>query len=72
MSIAPFVHLRNHTAYSVAEGALTSHTIVDLCKEYNMPAAAITDTNNIFGGAEFSTYLGDDGIQPILLSLIHI
>lgn len=66
MSIAPFVHLRNHTAYSVAEGALTSHTIVDLCKEYNMPAAAITDTNNIFGGAEFSTYLGDDGIQPIL------
>ena len=66
MSIAPFVHLRNHTAYSVAEGALTSDKIRDLCRKYGMPAAAITDTNNIFGGAEFSTHLEEVGVQPIL------
>ncbi len=66
MSIAPFVHLRNHTAYSVAEGALTSDKIRDLCRKYNMPAAGITDTNNIFGGAEFSTHLEEVGVQPIL------
>ena len=66
MSYAPFVHLRNHTAYSVAEGALTSHKIEELCRKYKMPAAGITDTNNIFGGAEFSTYLSAVGVQPIL------
>ncbi|MBR1544777.1 MAG: PHP domain-containing protein, partial [Alphaproteobacteria bacterium] len=66
MTIAPFVHLRNHTAYSVAEGALTSDKIRDLCRKYNMPAAGITDTNNIFGGAEFSTHLEEVGVQPIL------
>ena len=66
MTIAPFVHLRNHTAYSVAEGALTSDKIRDLCRKYGMPAAGITDTNNIFGGAEFSTHLEEVGVQPIL------
>ena len=65
MTVAPFVHLRNHTAYSVAEGALTSDKIRDLCRKYNMPAAGITDTNNIFGGAEFSTHLEEVGVQPI-------
>ena len=66
MAYAPFVHLRNHTAYSLAEGALRIPQIAKLCQEYKMPAVAITDTNNIFGGAEFSKYIPDSGVQPIL------
>ncbi len=72
MGISPFVHLRNHTAYSIAEGALTTSAIAKLCQEYKMPAVAITDTNNIFGGAEFSTIIGNNGIQPILGSQISV
>lgn len=72
MSYAPFVHLRNHTAYSLAEGALRVPQIVKMCQEYNMPAVAITDTNNIFGGAEFSKYVPEGGIQPILGTQISV
>ena len=61
----PFIHLRNHTAYSIAEGALSISSIVEFCKKYEMPAVAITDTNNIFGGVKFSTTMVDKGIQPI-------
>jgi DNA polymerase-3 subunit alpha len=31
-----------------------------------MPAVAITDTNNLFGGMEFSTTLAQAGVQPII------
>ena len=72
MGYAHFVHLRNHTAYSLAEGALKVSNIISLCQKYNMPAVAITDTNNIFGGAEFSEYLAKDGIQPILGTQISV
>lgn len=72
MTYAPFVHLRNHTAYSLAEGALRIPQIASICKEYNMPAVAITDTNNIFGGAEFSKYIPDSGVQPILGTQISV
>ncbi len=72
MSYAPFVHLRNHTAYSLAEGALRIPQLVSLCQEFKMPAVAITDTNNIFGGAEFSKYIAEGGIQPILGTQIAV
>ena len=72
MKYAPFVHLRNHTAYSLAEGALRIPQLANMCKEYNMPAVAITDTNNIFGGAEFSKYVPESGVQPILGTQISV
>lgn len=72
MNYAPFVHLRNHTAYSLAEGALRIPQLANMCKEYNMPAVAITDTNNIFGGAEFSKYIPESGVQPILGTQISV
>lgn len=37
-----------------------------------MPAVAITDTNNIFGGAEFSKYVPESGVQPILGAQISV
>ncbi|MGN0929911.1 MAG: DNA polymerase III subunit alpha [Alphaproteobacteria bacterium] len=72
MNYAPFVHLRNHTAYSLAEGALRIPQLAKMCEEYNMPAVAITDTNNIFGGAEFSKYIPESGVQPILGTQISV
>ena len=38
----------------------------DLCKSADMPAIAVTDTNNMFSALEFSVTLSDAGIQPIL------
>ncbi|OUR77019.1 DNA polymerase III subunit alpha [Alphaproteobacteria bacterium 46_93_T64] len=66
LSHAGFVHLRVHSAYSLSEGAIPVKKLVDLCKENNMPAVAITDTNNMFGSLEFSLALPGKGVQPIV------
>ncbi|CAA7617754.1 DNA polymerase III subunit alpha [Magnetospirillum sp. UT-4] len=63
---ADFVHLRVHTAYSLSEGAIKIKQLVKLCEKAAMPAVAITDTGNLFGGLEFSTSCADAGIQPII------
>ena len=54
MSDSPFIHLRVHSAYSLLEGALPIATLVDMATADNMPALAITDSNNLFGALEFS------------------
>lgn len=61
-----FVHLHVHSAYSLAEGAIKVKDLVKLCATQNMPAAAITDTNNLFGAMEFALEAAKAGIQPIL------
>ncbi|MEA2775442.1 MAG: polymerase subunit alpha, partial [Acetobacteraceae bacterium] len=66
MPHADFVHLRVHSAYSLSEGAIRPDKIVALAKDAGMPAAAITDTGNLFGALEFSQYCAGKGIQPII------
>jgi DNA polymerase-3 subunit alpha len=64
--IANFVHLRLHTAYSLAESTLRIKDLVGLIAADQQPAAAITDTNNMFGALEFAQTLAEAGIQPIM------
>jgi DNA polymerase-3 subunit alpha len=66
MPHADFVHLRTHSAYSLSEGAIRPDKIAALAKAEKMPAAAITDTGNLFGALEFSQYCTGKGIQPIV------
>src|SRR5271165_2951680 len=66
MPHAEFVHLRTHSAYSLSEGAIRPDKIAALAKAAGMPAAAITDTGNLFGALEFSQYCTGKGIQPIV------
>jgi DNA polymerase III subunit alpha len=63
---APFVHLHLHSAYSLSEGAIPVSRLKDLCLKAKMPAAAVTDTNNLFGALEVSSTLADGGVQPII------
>ncbi len=62
----PFIHLRLHSAYSLAEGAIKIENLIRLCEKHKMPAVAVTDTNNLFGGMEFSIKCAEHGIQPII------
>ena len=61
-----FIHLRVHTAYSLALGAVPVPKLVHKLRETGMPACAITDHGNLFGGKAFSKYAADEGIKPIL------
>ena len=66
MSHASFAHLRLHSAYSLSEGALTIKNLVKRCAAEKMPAAAVTDTNNLFGAMEFALTAREAGLQPII------
>ncbi|HJO73665.1 MAG TPA: DNA polymerase III subunit alpha [Rhodospirillales bacterium] len=65
MPHADFVHLRVHSAYSLSEGAIPIKELVRLSVDKNMPAVAITDTNNLFGALEFAA-AAKAGVQPII------
>lgn len=62
---ARFVHLRVHSPYSLLEGACRIENIRKMALDYNMPALAITDRNNMFGTLEIADNLSRHGIQPI-------
>lgn len=68
----PFIHMRLHSVYSLAEGAIKIEKLTRLCEENKMPAIAVTDTNNLFGGIEFSFKCAEHGIQPILACQLNI
>ncbi len=64
--MTPFIHLRVHSSYSLAEGAIHPKALVKLCVKNDMPAVAVTDTNNLFGALEFALAAADAGVQPII------
>lgn len=64
--VADFVHLRVHSNYSLAEGAIQVRTLPGLCADDGQPAVAVTDTNNMFGALDISDTLCAAGIQPII------
>ncbi|WP_339860661.1 DNA polymerase III subunit alpha [Paremcibacter congregatus] len=66
MTASSFVHLRLHSAYSLSEGAVHVKALGKLCSAHNMPAVAVTDTNNMFGALEASLTLPGAGVQPII------
>ncbi|HSF96141.1 MAG TPA: DNA polymerase III subunit alpha [Thermohalobaculum sp.] len=67
MSDSPgFIHLRVHSAYSLREGAVHVKKLPGLCVDLGFPALAVTDTNNLFGGLEFSESAARAGVQPIM------
>ena len=66
MSNQPFVHLHNHTEYSLLDGATRIKDMVSRAKEYDMPALAITDHGVMFGCMEFYFECKKQGVKPIL------
>ncbi len=61
-----FVHLHNHTDYSILDGAITVDKLVDKAVRFGMPAVAITDHGNMFGAIEFYQKAHKAGIKPII------
>ncbi|QMU58827.1 MAG: DNA polymerase III subunit alpha [Boseongicola sp.] len=61
-----FIHLRVHTEYSLLEGAVRLKKLPAICQKMEMPAVAVTDTNNMFAALEFSVSALDAGVQPIV------
>lgn len=61
-----FVHLHNHTDYSMLDGAARVEDLVQSAKAMDMPAIAITDHGNMFGAYDFYTAAQKAEIKPII------
>ncbi len=61
-----FIHLRVHTEYSLLEGAIAVKKLPGLVTKMDMPAVAVTDSNNMFCALEFSEGAAKAGVQPII------
>ncbi len=61
-----FVHLHNHTDYSLLDGAANISKLVDAAVSQNMKALAITDHGNMFGVLRFYEECRKKGIKPII------
>ena len=61
-----FVQLHVHSHNSFLSSTIKIADLVKRAKAENMPAVALTDTNNVFGAIEFYFACKDAGIKPIL------
>jgi len=67
-SVGPsdFVHLHNHTQYSLLDGLTKIGKLVDFVKESGMKAVSITDHGTLSGWIEFYKTCKAGDIKPIL------
>ncbi len=61
-----FVHLHNHTTYSLLDGAQRLDEMTKRAADDGQPAIAITDHGNLFGVIEFSKKARKAGVKPII------
>ena len=67
-----FVHLHNHSEYSILDGCLKIPDLVDAAFRNDMPAVALTDHGNIFGAVSFFKEAKARGIKPILGCEVYV
>lgn len=61
-----FVHLHNHSNYSLLDGLSRLDEMVAKAKKLGMPALALTDHGNLYGAIEFYKACEKAGIKPII------
>jgi DNA polymerase III subunit alpha len=61
-----FVHLHNHTEYSLLDGAARIGQLFARAAEFGMPALAVTDHGSMFGALDFYEAGLAAGVKPIL------
>ena len=67
-----FVHLHNHTEYSLLDGASRIPALVARAAELEMPALAITDHGVMYGAIHFYKACKDAGIKPIVGCEVYV
>ncbi|MDF2569422.1 MAG: dnaE [Sporomusa sp.] len=67
-----FVHLHNHTEYSLLDGAGRITDLVRRAKELGMPAVAMTDHGTMYGTIDFYKQAKKQGIKPIIGCEVYV
>ncbi|MFJ1461486.1 DNA polymerase III subunit alpha [Nocardia sp. N2S4-5] len=66
MSASGFVHLHNHTEYSMLDGAAKITPLFKEAERLGMTAVGMTDHGNMYGASEFYNSARKQGIKPII------
>lgn len=64
--MSQFIHLHNHSHYSLLDGAATVEGLVKAAVENKMASVALTDHGVMFGALEFYKKAKKAGIKPII------
>ncbi len=67
-----FVHLHNHTEYSLLDGACRIPKLVRRVKELGQTAVAITDHGNMYGVIDFYRACKAEGIHPVIGCEVYV
>ena len=67
-----FVHLHNHTEYSLLDGSARIRAMVARAKELSMPAIAITDHGSMYGIIDFYKECKKHDIHPIIGCEVYV
>ena len=67
-----FVHLHNHSEYSMLDGACRIPDMVDWAVEHSVPAVALTDHGNMFGAWELYNKATEAGVNPIIGCEVYV
>ncbi|WP_070976593.1 DNA polymerase III subunit alpha [Corynebacterium sp. MC3] len=61
-----FVHLHNHTEFSMLDGMAKVDMLAEEVVRQGMPAVGMTDHGNMFGSNAFYRQMVDAGVKPII------
>jgi len=67
-----FVHLHNHTEYSLLDGASRIPAMVSRAAELGMPAIGLTDHGVMYGAIHFYKACKEAGIKPIIGCEVYV
>ena len=70
--VPDFVHLHNHSDYSLLDGAASLERLIEKAKSFQMKHLALTDHGNMFGVLKFYQLCKKQGINPIIGSEFYM
>jgi DNA polymerase-3 subunit alpha len=67
-----FVHLHNHSDFSLLDGASKIDQLTETAARLGMPALAVTDHGNLFGAIQFHNSARKRGVKPIIGCEVYV
>jgi DNA polymerase III subunit alpha len=61
-----YIPLKNHTPYSLLQGAIRLDQLMGFCQKHQIPAVGLADSQHLFGAMEFSQAALKKKIHPLL------
>lgn len=67
-----FIHLHNHSHFSLLDATSKIDKMVQLAKKYDMPAVGLTDHGNMFGAVQLWKACQKENIKPIIGCEVYV